>query len=225
MNGREADEAQIMLDAVPNIDQYIFCSSAGVYLKSDQMPHREEDAVDPKSRAQGAPACACRHGIPSWLLKCSSKTDNLLPPGQGKLNTEDLLTSPVSTGRPFGQFTFTDRSTTTQSKNGSSSALRRADQSLCQTLEYRCLLSIIAAANHVMLMSRLMVLTGVLVSDVQVTQLGHVKDLATAFVKVLSHPKASRRCSTSRRAVRALSESGGSSLSTCSPSEHCGTRF
>jgi hypothetical protein len=22
----------------------------GVYLKSDQMPHREEDAVDPKSR-------------------------------------------------------------------------------------------------------------------------------------------------------------------------------
>ena len=50
MNGREADEAQIMLDAVPNIDQYIFCSSAGVYLKSDQMPHREEDAVDPKSR-------------------------------------------------------------------------------------------------------------------------------------------------------------------------------
>ena len=50
MNGREADEAQIMLDAVPSIDQYIFCSSAGVYLKSDQMPHREEDAVDPKSR-------------------------------------------------------------------------------------------------------------------------------------------------------------------------------
>ena len=50
MNGREADEAQIMLDAAPGIEQYIFCSSAGVYLKSDQMPHREEDAVDPKSR-------------------------------------------------------------------------------------------------------------------------------------------------------------------------------
>lgn len=39
-----------MLDAAPGIEQYIFCSSAGVYLKSDQMPHREEDAVDPKSR-------------------------------------------------------------------------------------------------------------------------------------------------------------------------------
>ena len=42
-----------MLDALPGIGQYIYCSSAGVYLKSDQMPHREEDAVDPKSRHKG----------------------------------------------------------------------------------------------------------------------------------------------------------------------------
>lgn len=34
----------------PGIQQYIFCSSAGVYKKSDQMPHREEDEVDFKSR-------------------------------------------------------------------------------------------------------------------------------------------------------------------------------
>ncbi len=32
------------------LEQYIYCSSAGVYLKNDMMPHREEDAVDPKSR-------------------------------------------------------------------------------------------------------------------------------------------------------------------------------
>ena len=73
MNGREADEAQIMLDAVPNIDQYIFCSSAGVYLKSDQMPHREEDAVDPKSRHKArlhAPAdMAYPHGFSSAVAK------------------------------------------------------------------------------------------------------------------------------------------------------------
>lgn len=50
MNGREADEAELILDVLPDIEQYIFCSSAGVYLKSDQMPHREEDAVDHKSR-------------------------------------------------------------------------------------------------------------------------------------------------------------------------------
>ena len=50
MNGREAEEAEPILKALPNLQQYIFCSSAGVYLKSDEMPHREEDAVDPKSR-------------------------------------------------------------------------------------------------------------------------------------------------------------------------------
>ena len=42
-----------MLDALPGIEQYIYCSSAGVYLKSDQMPHCEQDAVDPKSRHKG----------------------------------------------------------------------------------------------------------------------------------------------------------------------------
>ena len=42
-----------MLDALPGIGQYIYCSSAGVYLKSDQMPHCEADAVDPKSRHKG----------------------------------------------------------------------------------------------------------------------------------------------------------------------------
>ncbi len=50
MNGREAADAAPVLEALPEIEQYIFCSSAGVYLKSDQMPHREEDATDPKSR-------------------------------------------------------------------------------------------------------------------------------------------------------------------------------
>ena len=50
MNGREASDVEPVLNAVGDIEQYIFCSSAGVYLKSDQMPHREEDATDPKSR-------------------------------------------------------------------------------------------------------------------------------------------------------------------------------
>lgn len=50
LNGREADEAEIILSALPNLEQYIFCSSAGVYKKSDEMPHREIDEGDPKSR-------------------------------------------------------------------------------------------------------------------------------------------------------------------------------
>ncbi|KAJ0610882.1 putative NAD(P)-binding domain superfamily [Helianthus annuus] len=50
INGREAEEVEPILDALPNLEQYIYCSSAGVYLKSDLLPHREIDAVDPKSR-------------------------------------------------------------------------------------------------------------------------------------------------------------------------------
>lgn len=50
MNGREAEDAAPVLEALPDLDQYIFCSSAGVYLKNDQMPHREEDPTDQKSR-------------------------------------------------------------------------------------------------------------------------------------------------------------------------------
>ena len=40
----------MVLGAMGDVGQYIFCSSAGVYLKSHQMPHHEVDAVDPKSR-------------------------------------------------------------------------------------------------------------------------------------------------------------------------------
>ncbi|CAI5462984.1 unnamed protein product [Closterium sp. Yama58-4] len=53
INGREAFEVEPILAALPNLKQYIFCSSAGVYLKSDELPHREEDPVDPKSRHKG----------------------------------------------------------------------------------------------------------------------------------------------------------------------------
>ncbi|GJP52372.1 hypothetical protein CLOM_g11494 [Closterium sp. NIES-68] len=53
INGREALEVEPILAALPNLKQYIFCSSAGVYLKSDELPHREDDAVDPKSRHKG----------------------------------------------------------------------------------------------------------------------------------------------------------------------------
>ena len=35
------------------VKQFVYVSSAGVYLKSDQMPHVEGDAVDPNSRHKG----------------------------------------------------------------------------------------------------------------------------------------------------------------------------
>eukprot|EP00244_Chara_vulgaris_P006108 TRINITY_DN233_c0_g1_i2.p1 TRINITY_DN233_c0_g1~~TRINITY_DN233_c0_g1_i2.p1 ORF type:complete len:457 (+),score=85.80 TRINITY_DN233_c0_g1_i2:103-1473(+) len=53
INGREASDTEHILDSLTNLEQYIFCSSAGVYLKSDLLPHREIDAGDPKSRHKG----------------------------------------------------------------------------------------------------------------------------------------------------------------------------
>ncbi|KAI5058061.1 hypothetical protein GOP47_0026231 [Adiantum capillus-veneris] len=52
-DGREGAEVEPILEALPNLQQYIFCSSAGVYLKSDLLPHFETDAGDPKSRHKG----------------------------------------------------------------------------------------------------------------------------------------------------------------------------
>lgn len=68
MNGREADEADLILGALGDVGQYIFCSSAGVYLKSSQMPHFEEDAGDAKSRHK-AWRCCMVHGTMSKLCQ------------------------------------------------------------------------------------------------------------------------------------------------------------
>ena len=40
INGREANQVEPILDAIPDLEQYIFCSSAGVYKQSPVMPHR-----------------------------------------------------------------------------------------------------------------------------------------------------------------------------------------
>lgn len=61
MNGREASDVEPILAAAGDVGQYIFCSSAGVYKKSPQMPHQEEDETDPN----------CRHKVPAtchWPL-------------------------------------------------------------------------------------------------------------------------------------------------------------
>lgn len=50
INGREAEEADLILEALPSLEQYIYCSSAGLYKASHELPHFETDAGDPKSR-------------------------------------------------------------------------------------------------------------------------------------------------------------------------------
>jgi nucleoside-diphosphate-sugar epimerase len=133
INGREADEAALVLDAVGPIEQYIFCSSAGVYKKSDQMPHREEDEVDFNSRHKG------------------------------KLYTEDML-----------------------EKRGVNWTSVRPVY-IYGPLNYN---PVEEFFFHRIKAGRPICVPG---SGQQVTQLGHVKDLATAFVKILGNPKAARQ--------------------------------
>ncbi|EFN53241.1 hypothetical protein CHLNCDRAFT_36589 [Chlorella variabilis] len=133
INGREADECALVLDAVGPIQQYIFCSSAGVYKKSDQMPHREEDEVDFKSRHKG------------------------------KLFTEELL----------------------EQRGINWTSVRPVY--IYGPLNYN---PVEEFFFHRIKAGRPICVPG---SGMQVTQLGHVKDLATAFVKILGNPKAARQ--------------------------------
>ncbi len=53
-NGRELAHTQPLADLFKGqIKHFIYISSAGVYAKSDQMPHVEGDPVDPNSRHKG----------------------------------------------------------------------------------------------------------------------------------------------------------------------------
>jgi UDP-glucose 4-epimerase len=53
-NGRELSDTKPLADLFKGkVQHFIYMSSAGVYLKSDQMPHIEGDAVDPNSRHRG----------------------------------------------------------------------------------------------------------------------------------------------------------------------------
>ncbi|BAY25568.1 3-beta hydroxysteroid dehydrogenase/isomerase [Calothrix sp. NIES-2100] len=53
-NGRELADTQPLAEIfLHRVQHFVYMSSAGVYLKSDQMPHVEGDPVDPKSRHRG----------------------------------------------------------------------------------------------------------------------------------------------------------------------------
>ncbi|KAI4301681.1 hypothetical protein L6164_034934 [Bauhinia variegata] len=133
INGREANEVEPILDALPNLEQYIYCSSAGVYLKTDLPPHFETDAVDPKSRHKG------------------------------KLETESLL----------------------ESKGVNWTSLRPVY--IYGPLNYN---PVEEWFFHRLKAGRPIPIPN---SGIQITQLGHVKDLAKAFVVVLGNDKASRQ--------------------------------
>ncbi|XP_068662519.1 chloroplast stem-loop binding protein of 41 kDa b, chloroplastic [Aristolochia californica] len=133
INGREAEEVTPILDALPKLEQFIYCSSAGVYLKSDLLPHFETDAVDPKSRHKG------------------------------KLETESLLNS----------------------KGVNWTSIRPVY--IYGPLNYN---PVEEWFFHRLKAGRPIPIPN---SGIQISQLGHVKDLARAFVAVLGNEKASRQ--------------------------------
>ncbi|XP_078149159.1 chloroplast RNA binding protein [Carex rostrata] len=133
INGREAVEVEPIIDALPNLQQYIYCSSAGVYLKTETPPHYEVDAVDPKSRHKG------------------------------KLETESLL----------------------DSRGVNWTSIRPVY--IYGPLNYN---PVEEWFFHRLKSGRPIPIPS---SGIQITQLGHVKDLAKAFIKVLDNPKASKQ--------------------------------
>jgi nucleoside-diphosphate-sugar epimerase len=53
-NGRELSDTQPLVELFAGkLAHFVYVSSAGVYLPSHQMPHRESDPVDPNSRHKG----------------------------------------------------------------------------------------------------------------------------------------------------------------------------
>ena len=67
-NGRELSDTQPLVEIFNDkVKHFVYVSSAGVYLKSSQMPHREGDPVDPNSRHKGkhhTEAYLAESGIP-----------------------------------------------------------------------------------------------------------------------------------------------------------------
>lgn len=67
-NGREPGDTQPLAEIFKDrVQHFVYMSSAGVYLKSDQLPHVEGDPIDPKSRHKGkheTEASLAQLGIP-----------------------------------------------------------------------------------------------------------------------------------------------------------------
>ena len=72
-NGRELSDTKPLVELFRDrVKQFVYVSSAGVYLKSDQMPHVEGDAVDPNSRHKGkfeTEAYLAESGVPWTAIR------------------------------------------------------------------------------------------------------------------------------------------------------------
>ncbi|MGQ9869645.1 NAD-dependent epimerase/dehydratase family protein [Leptodesmis sp.] len=73
-NGRELSDTQPLAEIFKDrVKHFVYMSSAGVYLKSDQMPHIEGDPVDPKSRHKG------KHDTETYLAELGIPFTSIRP--------------------------------------------------------------------------------------------------------------------------------------------------
>jgi nucleoside-diphosphate-sugar epimerase len=72
-NGRELTDTQPLGEIFQHrVQHFVYMSSAGVYLKSDQLPHVEGDRVDPQSRHRGkqeTEAYLIQQGLPFTSIR------------------------------------------------------------------------------------------------------------------------------------------------------------
>lgn len=85
-NGRELTDTQPLAEIFQDrVQHFVYMSSAGVYLKSDQLPHVEGDVIDPKSRHLG------KHETEAYLMQLGLPFTSIRPTYiYGSQNYNDL---------------------------------------------------------------------------------------------------------------------------------------
>ena len=133
-NGRKLEDTKPLVELFKGkIKHFIYVSSAGVYLPSEQMPHKEVDPVDPNSRHKGkyeTEAYLEEMGIPwtsirpvyiygsgnynpleSWFFDRLTRNRPILIPGNGSYITQlghvedlaDSMTKVIGNDQAIGQ--------------------------------------------------------------------------------------------------------------------------
>ena len=73
-NGRELSDTQPLAEMFKDqVQHFVYMSSAGVYMPSDQLPHKEGDPVDPKSRHRG------KHETEAYLMQVGLPFTSIRP--------------------------------------------------------------------------------------------------------------------------------------------------
>jgi nucleoside-diphosphate-sugar epimerase len=73
-NGRELSDTKPLVEIFKDkVQHFVYVSSAGVYLKSEQMPHREGDPIDPNSRHKG------KHQTEAYLAEADIPWTSIRP--------------------------------------------------------------------------------------------------------------------------------------------------